>query len=78
MLASLACRPPARAAKDRTNGRRRAKPDPNQFLPHDEIAASGYAAICESRGAALAARNLRDFRDTGIDLIDPWVHTPAE
>jgi len=78
VLASLACRPPARAAKDRTNGGRRAKPDPNQVLPYDETAERSYAAICESRGAALATRNLKDFRDTGIDLIDPWAHTPAE
>jgi len=67
-----------RAAKDRTVGGRRAKPDANQVLPYDETAARGCAAICESRGAVLATRNLRDFRDTGIDLIDPWAHTPAE
>jgi len=47
-------------------------------LPYDETAERSYAAICESRGAALATRNLKDFRDTGIDLIDPWAHTPAE
>ncbi|WP_238384842.1 PIN domain-containing protein [Segeticoccus rhizosphaerae] len=30
------------------------------------------AAICVSREATLATRNTRDFRDTGIGLIDPW------
>ena len=30
------------------------------------------AAICRTRGAALATRNAKDFRETGIDVIDPW------
>jgi predicted nucleic acid-binding protein len=30
------------------------------------------AAIARSRGARLATRNTRDFRNCGIDLIDPW------
>jgi toxin FitB len=30
------------------------------------------AAICRSRGAALATRNIKDFSETGIDVIDPW------
>jgi predicted nucleic acid-binding protein len=30
------------------------------------------AAICRTRGAALATRNVKDFRETGIDIIDPW------
>jgi predicted nucleic acid-binding protein len=30
------------------------------------------AAICRARGAALATRNVKDFRETGIDVIDPW------
>ena len=30
------------------------------------------AAIALSRGMALATRNLRDFADTGAELIDPW------
>jgi toxin FitB len=29
------------------------------------------AAICRTRGAALATRNAKDFRETGIDVIDP-------
>jgi predicted nucleic acid-binding protein len=31
------------------------------------------AAIARSRGAALATRNLNDFTDCGLTLIDPWV-----
>ncbi|MHB1499938.1 MAG: PIN domain-containing protein [Candidatus Dormibacteria bacterium] len=30
------------------------------------------AAICLARGAALATRNVKDFEETGIELIDPW------
>ena len=30
------------------------------------------AAIARSRGMAVATRNLRDFEDMGIDVIDPW------
>ena len=30
------------------------------------------AGIARARGMALATRNIRDFADTGIDLIDPW------
>jgi predicted nucleic acid-binding protein len=30
------------------------------------------AAICRARGAALATRNIKDFLDTGIEVIDPW------
>lgn len=30
------------------------------------------AAICRSRGAALATRNVRDFDDLGIELVNPW------
>jgi predicted nucleic acid-binding protein len=30
------------------------------------------AAICRVRGAALATRNLTDFRQTGVDCINPW------
>jgi predicted nucleic acid-binding protein len=33
------------------------------------------AAIARSRGMAVATRNVRDFADTGIDLIDPWAGT---
>ena len=30
------------------------------------------AAIARVRGMAVATRNVRDFADTGIDVIDPW------
>ena len=30
------------------------------------------AAICRSRGAVLVTRNVRDFRDTGVDVVNPW------
>ena len=30
------------------------------------------AAIARSRGMAVATRNVRDFVDTGVDVIDPW------
>lgn len=30
------------------------------------------AALARSRGASLATRNVRDFADCGITVIDPW------
>lgn len=30
------------------------------------------AAIARSRGASLATRNVRDFADCGVTVIDPW------
>ena len=30
------------------------------------------ASICRAHGAALATRNLTDFRHTDVTLIDPW------
>lgn len=30
------------------------------------------AATAGSRGAALATRNVRDFTECGVELIDPW------
>lgn len=30
------------------------------------------AAICRTRGAALATRNVKDFEETGLAIIDPW------
>jgi predicted nucleic acid-binding protein len=35
------------------------------------------AAICRSRSAALATRNIRDFDGTGIDVLDPWAPSDA-
>jgi len=40
-------------------------------LPIDGFDAQ-IAAICRTRGAALATRNAKDFRETGIGVIDPW------
>ncbi len=30
------------------------------------------AAIARSRGMAVVTRNIRDFEDTGIKVVDPW------
>jgi predicted nucleic acid-binding protein len=30
------------------------------------------ASICHAHGASLATRNVKDFRDVGLDVIDPW------
>ncbi len=30
------------------------------------------AAISRSRGAVLVTRNVRDFKGTGVDVVDPW------
>ncbi|SDI15855.1 type II toxin-antitoxin system VapC family toxin [Paraburkholderia phenazinium] len=30
------------------------------------------AAVARSRGASLATRNVKDFIDCGIEVIDPW------
>lgn len=30
------------------------------------------AAICRVHRATCATRNVRDFAETGIDLVDPW------
>ncbi|MDI5942443.1 MULTISPECIES: type II toxin-antitoxin system VapC family toxin [Micromonospora] len=35
------------------------------------------AAICRARAATLATRNIKDFADTGIGVIDPWQATNA-
>ncbi len=31
------------------------------------------AAIARSRGMAVVTRNVHDFEDAGIDVIDPWM-----
>lgn len=31
------------------------------------------AAICHSRDAMLATRNVKDFEGTGVPVIDPWI-----
>jgi toxin FitB len=30
------------------------------------------AAVARSRGASLATRNVKDFVDCGVDIVDPW------
>jgi predicted nucleic acid-binding protein len=30
------------------------------------------AAICRTTGATLATRNIADFIDTGVELVNPW------
>ena len=40
-------------------------------LPIDGFDAQ-IASICRAHGAALATRNLKDFRHTDVTLIDPW------
>jgi len=40
-------------------------------LPIDGFDAQ-IAAICRVHGATLATRNVSDFRQTGIELINPW------
>lgn len=36
------------------------------------------AAIARVHGATLATRNVRNFRDTGVEIVDPWQrHDPA-
>jgi hypothetical protein len=36
------------------------------------VADAQIAAICCDLGATLATRNIPDFEETGIELIDPW------
>jgi toxin FitB len=31
------------------------------------------AAVCRCHGAALATRNGRDFEQTGVEIVDPWI-----
>lgn len=41
------------------------------------FADAAIAAIAAAHGFALATRNVRDFKGTGVELIDPWVPIPA-
>lgn len=34
------------------------------------------AAICQAQDANLATRDVRDFREIGVVLIDPWQPAP--
>jgi toxin FitB len=49
-----------------TSGRERAG---NPISSFDAL----IAAVCRSRGAALATRDVSDFVGTGIEIIDPWL-----
>lgn len=48
------------AAARKTAGRRMSQSD------------AMIAAVARSRGASLATRNIKDFVDCGIDIVDPW------
>ena len=37
-----------------------------------DVADAQIAAICRDLSATLATRNVSDFEETGIDLINPW------
>jgi toxin FitB len=36
------------------------------------VADAQIAAICRDLGATLATRNIPDFEETGIELVNPW------
>ena len=39
----------------------------------DRLATAPYiSTIARSRGMAVVTRNVRDFEDTGIEVVDPW------
>ena len=40
--------------------------------PISELDAPQIAGIALSQDAAIATRNVRDFHDCGVELIDPW------
>jgi predicted nucleic acid-binding protein len=37
-----------------------------------EVPDAQIAAICRELGAVLATRNVKDFEETGVELVDPW------
>ncbi|NEE02108.1 type II toxin-antitoxin system VapC family toxin [Phytoactinopolyspora halotolerans] len=41
------------------------------------VADAQIAAACRRVSATLATRNVKDFRDTGIDVVNPWEHDVA-
>ncbi|WP_406689143.1 type II toxin-antitoxin system VapC family toxin [Saccharopolyspora sp. ID03-671] len=36
------------------------------------VADAQIAAICRARQASLATRNIKDFEETGVELVNPW------
>lgn len=38
------------------------------------FADAAIAAIAAAHGFAVATRNVRDFKGTGVEVIDPWQH----
>ena len=36
------------------------------------MADAQIAAICRSHGAAFATRNVDDFADVGVEVVNPW------
>ena len=38
------------------------------------MADAQIAAICRSHGAAIATRNVDDFADVGVDVVNPWTY----
>ena len=38
----------------------------------DRQADAQIAAICRSTGSRLATRNVKDFADTGVEVVNPW------
>ncbi len=36
------------------------------------VADAQIASVCRKLQAALATRNIRDFEQTGLELVDPW------
>lgn len=43
-------------------------------LPIDGFDAQ-IAAVCAVHGATLATRNIKDFEETGVPLVNPWFHS---
>jgi predicted nucleic acid-binding protein len=41
------------------------------------FADAAIAAIANAYGFAVATRNVRDFKGTGVEVIDPWLPAPA-
>ena len=56
------------AARDYANIAAMRRAAGRTVLPAD----SQIAAIARSRGMAVATRNVRDFENIGIEVIDPW------